>query len=538
MNLFRLLRRAPLGSLAWSMFLCFVAPTFLVAAYLMGSGPLSFSRNFGAFATIGLAALALTINGLLQSRAIWYIGADFHSALGTVRSNIIRLLVTTEVPVVRAVGATEVAAVVEGDARLVAAVAPAVAVVTVFASWTITALMIAAHESLVVLFVYAGIFGLVYLVRAVSSNEQPAVQGDAAEARFRSVFDDLVAVPRAIVLDRKKAAALAEAAAIEATEAARQRSLSGARFARAVAASEALMLFAILAAHEISNGLVPGAAVSDSLMILLVATAGPFIRLVHSRYELEGADRAARRLLALEAGLRVAPRVPTMSEPLPDFAEVKLHGITAIRARRSDQSPFSLGPIELSIPRGTITVVSGENGSGKSTLLEVLLGYTRAQSGRLMVDGQPIDASSLTSYRQLFSVVFDHPHLFDQLYGHDESAGVAQEKMDWLGLPQIGARAPRTVTNALSTGQRKRVALARALAEDRPILVLDEYTADQDPSARERFATEILPALKAEGRTVIAVLHGSTIPACADYVARITNGLLVQETELKGPEVS
>ena len=288
------------------------------------------------------------------------------------------------------------------------------------------------------------------------------------------------------------------------------------------------MLFAILAAHEISNGIVPGAHVSDSVMLLFIGTSGPFIRVLHSRHELQGADRAARRILALEAGLRRAPRVPAAATALPEFSELRLESVTAMRTPRPGERPFVIGPVTLSIPRGSITVVHGTNGSGKSTFLELLLGFLRPHTGRLMVDDTVIDGASLDAYRNLFSVVFATPHLFDRLYGHEETRAAAQDRLDWLGLRTLGVNASRAVSEALSTGQRKRLALARALAEQRPILVLDEYTADQDPSARERFHTEILPALKAEGRTVIAVLHGSSIPACADYVAHIAKGVVVQ----------
>ena len=158
----------------------------------------------------------------------------------------------------------------------------------------------------------------------------------------------------------------------------------------------------------------------------------------------------------------------------------------------------------------------------------------------MLRDGQPVDAQSIDAYRQLFSLVYAHPHLFDRLYGHEGTREETQERLVWLGLGEIGADAPHRISAGLSTGQQKRLALARALAENRPVLVLDEYTADQDPAAREHFHTQILPQLKAEGRTVIAVLHGSSTPACADAVLRLERGRmkLDHEDNRFRPEVS
>jgi putative ATP-binding cassette transporter len=80
--------------------------------------------------------------------------------------------------------------------------------------------------------------------------------------------------------------------------------------------------------------------------------------------------------------------------------------------------------------------------------------------------------------------------------------------------------------DALSTGQRKRLALALALAEDRPIILLDEWAADQDPGTRERFYHEILPALSRAGKTIIAVTHDERYFDCADIRYHMDEGHL------------
>jgi putative ATP-binding cassette transporter len=85
----------------------------------------------------------------------------------------------------------------------------------------------------------------------------------------------------------------------------------------------------------------------------------------------------------------------------------------------------------------------------------------------------------------------------------------------------------RFTTLDLSQGQRKRLALLVAILENRPILVLDEWAADQDPSFRRYFYEELLPQLKREGRTVIAVTHDDKYFNVADRVVKMEYGEIV-----------
>ena len=82
----------------------------------------------------------------------------------------------------------------------------------------------------------------------------------------------------------------------------------------------------------------------------------------------------------------------------------------------------------------------------------------------------------------------------------------------------------------LSHGQRKRLALLVALAENRPILVLDEWAADQDPPFRQFFYEELLQQLKREGKTIIAVTHDDRYFNCADRVVKMEYGAFIPYT--------
>ena len=131
------------------------------------------------------------------------------------------------------------------------------------------------------------------------------------------------------------------------------------------------------------------------------------------------------------------------------------------------------------------------------------------KDGYIAVDGQPVTHEDVENYRALFTAVFSEYHLFKKLYGVAPEALV--EIPDLLKLFEIEDKTELVdgtfTTVNLSAGQRKRVALIVALLERRPICVLDEWAADQDPLFRRKFYEELLPMFKARGMTIIAVSH-------------------------------
>lgn len=189
---------------------------------------------------------------------------------------------------------------------------------------------------------------------------------------------------------------------------------------------------------------------------------------------------------------------------------------------------FSIGPIDLRLDRGEVLFITGGNGSGKSTLLRLLTGLYPLHSGKLLVDGKVLRPEQLQDYRELFAAVFGDFHLFSQLYGVADDA--LPEADDWIETFEISdkvqLRGHTFSSTNLSTGQRKRLALLAALLEHRPILVLDEWAADQDPMLRRKFYREILQMLRAAGITVIAVTHDNRFFDAADRQLHMEDGVI------------
>ncbi|NDV85377.1 cyclic peptide export ABC transporter [Aurantimonas aggregata] len=204
----------------------------------------------------------------------------------------------------------------------------------------------------------------------------------------------------------------------------------------------------------------------------------------------------------------VAP-LPRQRSPFRAFASIDLVGTTFRYVDADGITTFTAGPLELSIKRGEIVFMTGGNGSGKSTALKLLCGLYAPTGGRIVCDDVAIDEANRQEYREIFSSIFMDFHLFDRLHGLED---VVPEEVDRLIArmelsDKVGFRKGRFTTSDLSTGQRKRLAMIVSLLEDREVYLFDEWAADQDAHFREVFYTEMLPDLKARGKTVVAVTH-------------------------------
>lgn len=158
------------------------------------------------------------------------------------------------------------------------------------------------------------------------------------------------------------------------------------------------------------------------------------------------------------------------------------------------------------IPAGSITAIVGPNGSGKSTLLAAIAGDIAPDKGTITIDDyHPIltDPKTLARMRsmviqnQIFTVGFTVREVI-------EMAGPSQAVMKALGIDLL---ADRYVTN-LSVGEAQRVAIAQAIAQDAPVILLDEPLAAQDIQSR-RAIISILQGLAESGKTVVVVAHSA-----------------------------
>ncbi|UUE58652.1 multidrug ABC transporter permease/ATP-binding protein [Pectobacterium aroidearum] len=202
---------------------------------------------------------------------------------------------------------------------------------------------------------------------------------------------------------------------------------------------------------------------------------------------------------------------------------------------RYDDSGFEVGPINLVIKRGELVFLIGGNGSGKSTLAMLLTGLYTPVSGSLLLDNRPVTAETRADYQKLFSAIFTDFHLFGQMMGPQGTApdtALVDSWLDRLNMRHKLTLEHHQVMNLqLSQGQRKRVALLLAVAEQRDILLLDEWAADQDPQFRRVFYLELLPQLRALGKTIVAISHDDHYFEHADRLLEMHQGTLSELTD-------
>ncbi|ATV43677.1 multidrug ABC transporter permease/ATP-binding protein [Pectobacterium brasiliense] len=201
---------------------------------------------------------------------------------------------------------------------------------------------------------------------------------------------------------------------------------------------------------------------------------------------------------------------------------------------RYDDSGFEVGPINLVIKRGELVFLIGGNGSGKSTLAMLLTGLYTPVSGSLLLDNRPVTAETREDYQKLFSAIFTDFHLFGQMmgpHGTEPDTALVDSWLDRLNMRHKLTLEKHQVMNLqLSQGQRKRVALLLAVAEQRDILLLDEWAADQDPQFRRVFYLELLPQLRALGKTIVAISHDDHYFEHADRLLEMHQGTLSELT--------
>jgi putative ATP-binding cassette transporter len=269
----------------------------------------------------------------------------------------------------------------------------------------------------------------------------------------------------------------------------------------------------------------------------LMFVVGVCMGIVQTIPVLLAADVASDNIERLEARLRAiasAAQVGTL-EPRRRFDKIEMRNVVFSYKDKSSEAVFRVGPLNFTLHSGDLVFVSGGNGSGKSTFLKLLSGLYEPDSGEILLDGVRIDDANRDAYRELIAAIFVDYHLFQRLYGiTDPDPGEVDRLLTQFRLlekTRLGGDGEFSTLD-LSGGQRKRLALIVSLLEKRPILLLDEWTADQDPDFRRKFYDELLPELQQAGATIVVITHDDRYLAELDLPAR---KLRMDEGRFVGP---
>jgi putative pyoverdin transport system ATP-binding/permease protein len=268
--------------------------------------------------------------------------------------------------------------------------------------------------------------------------------------------------------------------------------------------------------------------------LTLLFMIGPFTALMSTLAGLGAVSASAERLERLGIQLLGSDPEPA-GAPAPERAsgwrKLELREVSHGYRAPSGEKQFDLGPLSMTLTRGELLFVAGGNGSGKTTLAKLLCGLYHPEAGEIRLDGRPVATSVAGEYRSMFSVVFSDFYLFERLTGVDPAKERrARELLERFGLAhKVTIAGGGFSTTALSQGQRKRLALLAACLEDRSIFILDEWAADQDPSFKRTFYQDIVPSLRAQGKTLVVISHDDRYYRVADRILKLDSGKVVYD---------
>jgi putative ABC transport system ATP-binding protein len=214
---------------------------------------------------------------------------------------------------------------------------------------------------------------------------------------------------------------------------------------------------------------------------------------------------------------------------------IELRGVTKT-VPSGDGTLTILHPLDLTIERGTVAAITGPSGSGKSTLLGLIAGLDSPTGGNVVIDGVDIttlDEDGLAKLRGArIGFVFQFFHLLPSLTAYEnvmvpmEIAGVkdadsrARALLDEVGLSGRAHHYP----SQLSGGEQQRIAIARALANDPPLLLADEPTGNLDTSTGHSIIELLLGVNRTRRTTLVLVTHDPELAARAEVAVALKDG--------------
>lgn len=289
-----------------------------------------------------------------------------------------------------------------------------------------------------------------------------------------------------------------------------------------------------------------GAETLFQVLTVVLLTSAPIESLFAALPRLSRAEASFAKINGVEAALENAQiglpvdrgdQANAAGAAPTSFDKIELRGVAAQISEpgKPSNEAFHLGPIDLTFTPGETVFICGGNGAGKTTLLSLISGLRHPDAGQILLDGQPLDPQSLAKHRALFSGVFSGFHLFDRTFGlNAEEIATLEARITELQLGErVSVIADKFSSVSLSSGQRRRLALAVALAEARPVIILDEFAADQDPVNRAWFYDVLVPQLAQAGRLVIAVTHDDHQFGKCDRLIKMHAGRIESDVRVK-----
>lgn len=277
-----------------------------------------------------------------------------------------------------------------------------------------------------------------------------------------------------------------------------------------------------------------GVAGAVTFTFILLYIMGPLAGLIRFLPTLTGSKIAYERVLSfLEQLSSLEEDEVGQMTSFNEFQSLKVENLSF--QYPNDKDSFTLGPLNLTINKGEILFIKGGNGSGKSTFMQILIGLFNPSSGNIYYNDELAQINSRT-YRDNITAIFAEPFLFSRNYEDYGYSDVSELLQEYSNMFRVNNTMKVDYENdrihqGLSKGQQKRVALILGLLEKRPLLVMDEWAAEQDPEFRKYFYETILQDLKAKGKTVVLITHDDKYFDHADRIIKFEQGKIITERE-------
>jgi ATP-binding cassette subfamily C protein CydCD len=382
-----------------------------------------------------------------------------------------------------------------------------------------------------------------FMVLIGSATERRRRRRWAALARLSGHFLDVVAGLPTLRVFGRAAAQLGRLEKV--TDDYRRESMATLRvaflsaFALELAATLSVALVAVGVALRLVDG---GMELRTGLFVLILAPEAylPLRQLGASFHAAEeglgAADRVFRIIEAEPAEGEPAegePRPGRGTLPVPNLrgAEIRIEGVSVRQPGRALDAPFETSLI---LRPGEVVAISGPSGAGKSTLIDVLLGLRSADAGRIVVatvDGRTVAVSALNrdAWHRHLAWVPQHPFCFPgtvaanvRMAAPNASDAALGEVLASVGLAELDPETRLAEGGAgLSSGQRRRIGVARALLKGGDFLILDEPTAGLDAASEATVLAAIRDASRSHNRAILLVAHRRAALEIADRVVTI-----------------
>ncbi len=244
----------------------------------------------------------------------------------------------------------------------------------------------------------------------------------------------------------------------------------------------------------------------------------------------EGLEAAEAAFEVIETPL---PRGGTRTD-VPDLrsGELRVDRVSVRQPGRAIEAPSD---VSFTVRGGEMVAIAGPSGAGKTTLLEVLAGLVSADEGTVVAAGPdgsvPVAELDPSAWRSHVGYVAQEPYLFPGSVADNvrlaAPAATDAEIVDALASVGLGGLDPAMPLgeggSGLSTGQRRRIAIARAVVRDAPLLLLDEPTAGLDEATERQVLATVHALARRDGRAVVVVAHRSAALASADRIVDVVS---------------